>query len=120
MLSACGTPKDSISISLCIALLHDFGKSARIAKKYTQDKDEANKHHKISANFAKYFLLDFLKTNKNSGINRDFIDTVYKTLYFHHDQDRKETSVFIRVLNDADKRVRDNELTLTLQNKETK
>lgn len=115
MLSANGTPKDLISISLIIAILHDFGKSPIISENFFEEKGQ--RHHKTGGIFAKHFLLDFLRKNKNSNINKQIIETISQTVYKHHDHDNEKNNVFINFLFDADIKARELELEVVRSKK---
>lgn len=108
MLSVRGTPKDWIAISLIIAILHDFGKSPIIKSHYREEGERG--HHKISANFSKDYLINFVKKNKKSKINSNLIDTIYGVLVQHHDVDIDRNNAFLTCLIEADRKARDKEL----------
>lgn len=103
-------PREMIATCLIIAILHDFGKSPQLQLSFREENNE--KHHKVSANFAKQFLVDYSRKNKKSGVNENFINTVFETLYYHHDMDRKQKGAFLEFLIKADRRTRDKELLL--------
>ena len=107
-LSAKGTPTDLISIILIIVILHDFGKSPIIASKYREEGN--NNHCKISANYAKEYLINYIRENKKSNINSKIIDQIYETLYYHHDMNIEKKTVFLTLLTEIDQNAREQEL----------
>jgi hypothetical protein len=103
------TPSDAIGISIIISILHDFGKSPTIAQKFVDSKVRS-KHHHISANFAKAFLLKWVNhKNKKLSIKDDFIDTIYNTINVHHDH-LDNRRAFLNILIQSDTQARRREL----------
>ncbi len=96
------TPPDAMAINIILAILHDFGKNPLISEKYKGDKDE--KHHHISANFAKQYF----HKNKLFNVSKEFIDLIYKTIWNHHEQNEKK-SPFLKILIEADQNAREKE-----------
>ena len=102
-------PNSFKSIALLLALLHDVGKHPEIEKKYRKNTQET--HDKISANFAKYFLIEQVGFEKN--LTFETIETIYNTLRVHHEQTEQE-SAFLQVLKKADFNARDKEIKIQL------
>jgi len=107
MLHKQNTPAQTIFISLVISLLHDFGKSSLVSKDNMETKKE--RHHQISANFAKKFFQSFRKNKKKSFVTNDFIDLIVDVLRSHHNE-IKIKNPFLNVLIDADMSARAKEL----------
>lgn len=108
-------PKEMISTCLVIAILHDFGKAPQIQLDFREETNQ--RHWKVSANFAKQFLVQYSKKNRKTGVNEGFINTVFETLFQHHDVDRKKNGAFLDLLIKADRTARDKELLLIRGNK---
>jgi putative nucleotidyltransferase with HDIG domain len=94
-------------ICILLALLHDVGKANLIRKEHKQQDDNEDKHHRISANYAKAIMQERLFAY-DEEINEDLINLVYDCLYHHHD-DIEEYSLFLDLLKRADFAARDSE-----------
>lgn len=79
-------------IVLILCLLHDFGKNAKVQKLY---KSKNESHDKTSARFAKEIMTQF-------DINEELQTTLFITLFNHHNQERKESTIFLPLLVKAD------------------
>ena len=79
-------------IVFVLCLLHDFGKNTKVQKKY---KNKNESHDQTSARFA-------LDTMSQFGINEELKNTIFTTLFYHHDTERKETTTYLPMLVEAD------------------
>ncbi len=110
MLSESEHPNNIIEIGILLALFHDFGKCPQIALNFYEEKNES--HEKISANFAKHFLTAYNKRNPKGAISEEVIQTVYQTIYNHHNPVIIQKGIFLTMLIKADRNARDFELRM--------
>ena len=99
-------PRQMVTTCIVLALLHDFGKAPQIILDFREETNQ--RHHKVSANFSKQYLVEYSQKHKKCGVNHNFIQTIYDTLFFHHDMDRKQNSAFIDILSKADRATSEN------------
>lgn len=101
-------PQNIKDIAILLAVLHDFGKNEKVSKEFQFEKDNKERHDKISANYAKYTMQEE-SLGHNSSITKDLISMVYTTLREHHETE-KEKNMFLDLLFTADINARENEL----------
>ncbi|AXH16423.1 hypothetical protein CP985_03495 [Malaciobacter mytili LMG 24559] len=107
--------QDPFEIALLLSLLHDFGKSPIIANRFSEAIGED--HEKISAHFAKQFLSEYMKKNKNPYVTNDLTQLVYNTLYKNHSISKEDANGFLKILIHVDRKTRDDELLKYKQDK---
>lgn len=102
-------PQETKNIAVLLSLLHDFGKNEELKAAYQYEKKENEKHHLISANYAKYKLQNERFSYRSSDeINNELISLVEQTLRNHHEP-KKESTLFLDLLKKADMNARENE-----------
>lgn len=79
-------------IVLTLCLLHDFGKNSKIQRHF---KNKNESHDQTSARFAKEAMAKF-------DINEELQLTIFNTLFNHHNQERKESTIFLPLLIKSD------------------
>lgn len=111
-------PQETKNIAILLALLHDFGKNKYIATEYQLEIKNKEKHHLISANYAKFIMQDERQSYKSKNeITDDLIKLVYEVLRSHHEK-MVEPNIFYKLLIKADFNARDIELEgILLKNK---
>ncbi len=112
-------PQQIQDIVILLAVLHDFGKNPIIAKNYQFEKDNIGKHHRISANFAKFIMYEESLLDVEQGITKELTDMVYTTLRSHHEE-VKNNNMFLKLLINADTNARELELRGILRNQQVK
>jgi putative nucleotidyltransferase with HDIG domain len=101
-------PQSTRDICILLALLHDVGKSEIAKKEHQQEAKNEDKHHKISANYAKSLIQNRIFA-LDDDINHDLQELVYNCLNKHHDKDENEHNIFLELLKKADFSARDDE-----------
>lgn len=112
-------PQQVQDIVILLAVLHDFGKNQLIAKEFQFEKENLGKHHRISANYAKFIMFEESLLDVEQGITKELIDMVYTTLRSHHEE-VKNNNMFLKLLINADTNARELELRGILRNQQVK
>ena len=112
-------PQQVQDIVILLAVLHDFGKNPSIVREFKFEDDNSSKHHRISANYAKFIMYEESLLDDEQCITKELIEMVYTTLRNHHEE-VKNSNMFLKLLINADTNARELELRGILKNQQVK